>query len=583
MSPQRYIPSKAPRSACTATILSEGKEVSRTNHLMSVVINKEINRIPSATIIYADGDVAKQTFELSSKSDFEPGKKIEIKVGYRGKEDSVFKGVVVKHGIKVTGGSSMLVVECRDEAMKMTLSAHSKYYADSKDSDAIETVIGNHGLQKDVEATSVKHKEIVQYYATDWDFMMCRAEMNGMLCIVKDGKVSVAKPKFSGEAVLKITYGATIYDLDAEVDARFQYKSIKATAWNPADQKLVEGIEAAKANPPKAGNFDADKLADVGGEKDFSLQHTGNLKDQELQQWANSMMLKHSLAMIRGNVRTDGYAEINPGDLIELLDVGDRFKGKLYVTGVRHEIGNGAWYTVTQFGVEPEWFTQTYKVEQPLSGGLLPAITGLHVGVVTKLEGDPDGEDRIRVRLPVISPSDDGIWSRIATLDAGKNRGTFFRPEIGDEVIVGFLNNDPRHAIVIGMCNSSNKPAPLKAEDKNNEKGYVSRSDMHVLFNDEKKTITITTPAGNKILISEDEKKIHMEDQNGNKFTMDKDGIKMESIKDIVMKAQKDIKAEASSNVNVKASAQTKVEGSAGAEFSSGGNTVVKGSMVQIN
>jgi Rhs element Vgr protein len=550
--------------------------------MLSAVVNKTINRIPSATLIYADGDVSKQTFDLSSKDAFEPGKKIEIKVGYEGKEESIFKGVVVKHGIKVKGGSSMLVVECRDEAMKMTISPKNKYYADTKDSDAIETVIGNHGVQKEVEATSVTHKEIVQYYATDWDFMMCRAEMNGMLCIVNDGKITVGKPKFSGESVLKITYGATIYDLDAEIDARFQYKAVKATAWNPADQKLVDGIEGQKSKPPKAGNLDSDQLAEVGGEDDFSLQHGGNLKDQELQQWANSMMLKHSLAMIRGNVRTDGFAKIKPGDLIELIDVGDRFKGKLYVTGVRHEIGDGDWRTVTQFGVEPEWFSQSYKVEQPLSGGLLPAITGLHVGVVTDLE-DPDGEDRIRVRMPVISPSDDGIWSRIATLDAGKERGTFFRPEINDEVIVGFLDNDPRHAIVLGMCNSSNKPAPLKAENANNEKGYVSRSKMKMIYNDDKKTITIETPAGNKVLISDDEKKIYMEDQNGNKFTMDKDGVKIESVKDIVMTAKKDIKAEASSNVNIKASAQTKVEGSSGAEFSSGGNTVVKGSMVKIN
>lgn len=582
MSPQRFIPSKAPRSACTTTVLSEGTEVSRQYQLLSVVINKEINRIPSATLVYADGNTAKQTFELSGKDYFEPGKKIEIKVGYRGKEDSVFKGVVVKHGIKVKNNNSLLVVECRDEAMKMTISVHNKYYADTKDSDAIETVIGNHGLQKDVESTSVTHKQMVQYYVTDWDFMMCRAEMNGMLCIANDGKITVGKPKFSGEAVLKITFGATIYDLDAEVDARFQYKAVKATAWNPADQKMVEGIEGEKAQPPKAGNLESDKLADVGGENDFSLQHGGNLVDQELQQWANSMMLKHSLAKMRGSVRTDGSAELKPGDLIELIDVGDRFKGKLYVTGVRHEIGDGAWYTVSQFGLEPEWFAQSYKIEQPLSGGLLPAVTGLHVGVVTDLE-DPDGEDRIRVRMPVISTSDDGIWCRIATLDAGKNRGTFFRPEIEDEVIVGFLDNDPRHAIVLGMCNSSNKPAPLKAQNPNHEKGYVSRSDMRMIFNDDKKTITITTPGGHTVLISDDEKKIYMEDLNGNKFTMDKEGIKMESIKDIVMKAQKDIKAEASSNVNVKASAQTKVEGSAGAEFSSGANTVVKGSMVQIN
>jgi uncharacterized protein involved in type VI secretion and phage assembly len=221
-------------------------------------------------------------------------------------------------------------------------------------------------------------------------------------------------------------------------------------------------------------------------------------------------------------------------------------------------------------------------VQQPLAGALLPAIQGLQIGVVTALENDPNGENRIMVRLPVISNSDEGTWCRVCTLDAGENRGTFFLPEIGDEVIVGFINNDPRHAVILGMLNSSAKPAPLQAKDVNHEKGYVSRSSMKMIFNDDKKSISIDTPAGNKMIITEEDQKIHLEDQNGNKITMNSDGITIESVKDIVLKATKDIKAEGI-NINIKGSAQTKVEGGAGAEISSGGSTNVKGALVSIN
>ncbi len=171
---------------------------------------------------------------------------------------------------------------------------------------------------------------------------------------------------------------------------------------------------------------------------------------------------------------------------------------------------------------------------------------------------------------------------RVCTLDAGKERGTFFLPELQDEVIVGFINNDPRHAVILGMVNSSKLPAPLEAADANNEKGYVSRSKLKLIFNDEKKTINIETPGGNKVLISDDEKKIHLEDQHGNKITMNEDGITIDSYKDLIFKAVKDMKGDAV-NITMKASANAKVEGSGGAEISSGGNTTVKGSMVQIN
>ena len=102
-------------------------------------------------------------------------------------------------------------------------------------------------------------------------------------------------------------------------------------------------------------------------------------------------------------------------------------------------------------------------------------------------------------------------------------------PEIDDEVIVGFINNDPRDAVVLGMLHSSAKPAPITAQDANDEKGFTTRSKMHLHFNDATNTISIDTPAGNKIVLDEAGMKIEITDQNSNKITMDATGIKIES------------------------------------------------------
>jgi Rhs element Vgr protein len=579
---ERSIPSDKPKSVVTHTVFSGGTEVSQQYQLLSIIVNKEVNRIPMATLVYIDGEPSKQSFELSGKADFEPGKEIEIKVGYSRDEKTLFKGIVIKHSIRVRSTNSLLIIECKDKAVKMTGACKNKYSLDTKDSDVIEELIGAYGLDKDVTSTTVTHKQIVQYSCTDWDFMLCRADVNGMLCIANDGKLSVAPPVFSGNAALTIQYGATVHNLDAEIDARLQYKSIKGSVWNYTDQELVKDTEAEDPGVPNAGNLSADALADVIGETEYRLFNSAKIEEPELQAWVNSVMMKNRLAKIRGKVTTDGTADVLPGQLIQLNGVGDRFEGKLFVTGIRHDVNEGNWQTTFQFGINPEWFVQTYNVQQPLSGAMLPAIQGLHIGIVTQLESDPDGEDRILVKIPVINNDEDGIWCRVSTLDAGDKRGTFFRPEISDEVIVGFINNDPRHAVVLGMLNSSAKPAPITAADDNHEKGYVSRSEMKMIFNDDKKSFTLETPAGNKFIITEDEKKIHLEDQNGNKITMNEDGIKIESSKDIIMKATGDIKAEGV-NINIKGSAQTKVEGSSGAEVSSGGTTNVKGSMVNIN
>jgi Rhs element Vgr protein len=579
---EQTIPSDESKSVVTYTILSGGTAVSQQYHLLSAVVNKEVNRIPMATLVYTDGEASKQSFELSGKADFEPGKEIEIKAGYRSDEKTLFKGIVVKHSIKIRNSNALLVVECRDKAFKMTNACKSKYALETKDSDLFEELIGAHGLEKDVTATTVTHKQIVQYNCTDWDFILCRADANGMLCMANDGKLTIAPPDFGGEAALTIQYGATVHELDAEIDARLQYKSVKGSTWNYTDQELSSDTEAEDPGVPDTGNLSAATLADISGEAEHRLYHSGKLETPEMQAWVNAAMMRHRLAKIRGKVTTDGTADVLPGQLIQLQGVGERFEGKLYVTGVRQQVTDGQWETTFQFGINPEWFAQTYNVQQPLSGGLLPAIQGLHIGIVTQLADDPDGEDRILVKIPIINNDEDGIWCRVATLDAGEKRGTFFRPEIQDEVIVGFINNDPRHAVVLGMLNSSAKPAPITATDDNHEKGYVSRSEMKMIFNDDVKSFTLETPGGNKVVVTEEDKKIHLEDQNGNKITMNEDGVTIDSIKDIILKAAGDIKAEGV-NLEAKGSAQAKVEGGSGAEFSSGGVTKLKGSMVNIN
>lgn len=588
MSNASTIPTPATPDVCTVAALIEGTEIPGTFHVLSVSVSREINRIPSVVLHLMDGEASTSTFEASNTGYFIPGKKIEIQLGYRSRNDSVFKGIVIKQSIKIRKNGSLMVVECRSEAVKMTRGANSRYYIEKKDSDIMEELLGLYGLNKEVTATKPDLKEVVQYESTDWDFLVCRAEANGHVVLVGDDKVVIAPPSTTGNAVVTVKYGATILELDAEIDARWQSKGIKASSWNPTDQELIE-TDASEPSTTNNGNLSSSTLAGViGGEAD-RIRHGGKLGQPELQAWADGRLLKERLAKVRGRVRFQGFAGVLPGQLIEISGIGDRFEGKLYVSGVRHTVASGNWETDVQFGLNPELFSETYNLRPLPAGGLLPGVSGLQIGVVTVLESDPDGEDRIKVRLPLVSVSEEGIWARLATLDAGKDRGTFFRPEIGDEVVVGFLGDDPRYPVVLGMCHSSAKPAPEPASDKNHHKGYVSREKMKLTFDDEKKIIHLETPGGNKLTLSEDKKGILIEDQNGNKITLDDNGIKIESVKDLILKASKDIKAE---GVNIELNAQSgfKASGTATAEVS-GANTTIKGSattvinggMVQIN
>jgi uncharacterized protein involved in type VI secretion and phage assembly len=209
---------------------------------------------------------------------------------------------------------------------------------------------------------------------------------------------------------------------------------------------------------------------------------------------------------------------------------------------------------------------------------------GLTTGVVTKVDPQKNGEHQIKLSI-----GREKVTARLATLDAGSDRGSFFLPEVGDEVIVGFLNDDPKKAVILGMVHNKKRPVPIAATPDNHVKGFTTRSKMHIQFDDEKKSITIDTPSGNKIVLNEDQESILIQDQHGSKVQLSGSGIELISPKDIKMEAggKIEIKAEQALKINgvsIALDAETSFEAKgATAKLEAAGIAQVNGALVKIN
>lgn len=590
MSNRSMIPNSSVHDVVSYDLVVNGNALNSTYQVLSLSVTKEINRIPTARIVLRDGEASDQNFVISNSDDFVPGNTIQIKIGRDQQNSTVFKGMIIKHHIKVTeNGLTELLIECKDEAVKMSIGRHNHYYENSTDSQVMDQIIGRYpGLSANVDATSLTHKELIQHHCTDWDFMLSRAEINGKLIMVDDGVIKIQTPNTAADAALQVSYGSSLLEFEAEMDARTQWKSVEAKSWDYTNQSLFEH-RSDSSSVREFGNLSGSEIADAINLEKLELRHSGQVLEAELQQWTDAAMLKSRLAKICGRAKFLGSSAIKPGQLIDLQGVGDRFNGKAFVSAVRHNIGNGAWDTHVQFGLAPQWFHQSEGIVDTSAAGLLPGVHGLQIGKVVQLENDPDGEDRILVRLPIVDNNAQGIWARVASLDAGNNRGAFFRPEIDDEVVVGFLNDDPRDVIVLGMLHSSAKPAPINAQDVNHEKGFVTRSNMRIHFNDDTKVITISTPEGNRIVLSEQDTSIVLTDQNNNKIELKPAGITLDSPADITIKAggKIDISATAAltmqaAQLSIAAQSAVEVKG-ATTKLEGTGITEIKGALVKIN
>lgn len=177
-------------------------------------------------------------------------------------------------------------------------------------------------------------------------------------------------------------------------------------------------------------------------------------------------------------------------------------------------------------------------------------MRGLHIAVVDAFEEDPNGELRVLVRLGGLAEDQPPLWARIARPDAGAERGYFFTPEAGDQVVVGFINEDPRHPVVLGALHSSAnaQPTTLAPPDADNtEKGIVTRSGTTIRFVDgDTPSIAIETPGGNLINLSDEDEGIHLEDQHGNTITLNADGIAITSAGDLILTASGNVEIEGS-------------------------------------
>lgn len=592
-------PIKNSTGVLRVSVYSEGALIKPTLFgLVSAYIFKGVNRIGKSVLCFEAGNMPKGEIPESDDNSFAPGKTIRIEAGYEDDENPLFEGIVVNHSFVVGQNSqAQLRVECYDYAYPSTLARKNAVYEKKKDSDVITEIFKKHApLSPSVDTTGTTFNELVQYYSTDWDFALSRADANGLVIVTEGKKISIKKPDVSASPKLKVSYGTDLIEFNGRLSASDSLGSIDASAWDPAAQKMIQ-VSGKTPALNKQGNMTPERLSEAVGADQYILQ-TGLGEESALQAWADSQRLKSGLSRIQGSCKFIGSAKALPGETLELERLGARFNGTAYIGYVEHEIKGGEWTTTAGLGLAFENITDTPSVVAPPASGFLPGIEGLHIGKVTKIADDPSGENKIQVSVPILGDKANLLWARLAHFWASADYGSFFLPDVGDEVAVGFFNNDPCHPVILGSLYSSKRKPPYPIENENKIRAITTKSKIKIELEEEKKTIRIQTPGKNILTISDEDKGIQLIDQNKNKIVMNDSGIVIESAKELTLKAKTNIVIDAGGNLECKArsnltlkglkiegNAQTEMtmKGSAKAELSASGQTVVKGAMVMIN
>ena len=170
-----------------------------------------------------------------------------------------------------------------------------------------------------------------------------------------------------------------------------------------------------------------------------------------------------------------------------------------------------------------------------LPSGLGGRWYGVFPALVTDLR-DPDGQGRVKITLPWCPDTLGGqyeAWARLATMMGGNNRGSWFVPDVNDEVLVAFESGDPRRPYVIGgLWNGSDQPPEsMDGSGQNNKKVLRSRNGVKVTLDDTagSEAMILETPGGQKITLKDGPGNVEIVDSNGNSVRLETSGITVNS------------------------------------------------------
>lgn len=181
----------------------------------------------------------------------------------------------------------------------------------------------------------------------------------------------------------------------------------------------------------------------------------------------------------------------------------------------------------------------------PAPGSPPQPLYGVYPALVVDRE-DPDGMGRVQVRLPWAHDPEGGeyqAWARLATLMAGNGRGTWFIPEIDDEVLVAFEAGDPARPFVVGALWNGRDLPPEKDVDK---KVIRSRNGLQITLDDAKgaEKLVLETPEGNQVVLDDGGDEVQVQDRHGNLIRLHAGGVTITSAASVRLQA---------SNVDVQA------------------------------
>ncbi|MDX7990054.1 phage baseplate assembly protein V [Xenorhabdus littoralis] len=503
-------------------IIADGKALS----LLAVVdvdTYYRVNSIPSATLKISLPDRPLSSFSQTDVqaelAHCQAGKTLRLEMTDGGRKSVLFNGLITRNTLKIKNKQLLLTLLVKHRLQLMVDTQHSQLFKDSNEKSVLNTLLNQAGIKAHFEriaALDQKHEQMVQFRCSDWRFLLCRLSATGVWLLPTIEGVQIAQPeslKSNSTHILKSRgdekKDIVVKDASWQFDNHLNPASLEVSGWDISKQQELSGGRYGSVAVGKAA-LSPDRLASLN-KTSWDIRYSSPLTTQESGYLAQGLLLNQRISGVTGEFLLKGDGHYQLGDNIQLTGFGSQLDGTASITAVRHRFNRRIdWETTLSIGLQQEYLP------------VLPDAPELHIATVAKYQQDKADLNRIPIILPVLNRPNEFLWARLGKPYASHESGFCFYPEPGDEVIVGFFENDPRYPVILGAMHNPKNKAPLEPTQDNQEKVLVVKqgeNQQQIVINSKKKIIRIN--AG----------------ENQIELQQDKD-ISLSTKKDLTLKAQ---------------------------------------------
>lgn len=450
---------------------------------------------------------------LSDSALFDVGKTVEIHLGYAGNLEPVMLGEITAINPDFpVGGAPSLSVTGYDRSHRMRHNSPPYHvFRMMNDSLIAAQIAVENQLIPVVDPSPMPPKDHAQD-CSDWALLQELADRNFFQVYVHWDKLYFRFPRPQTESLV-LEWGKNLSSFSPRLSSAQQPGLEVVRGY---DETLAQTIVAVLPTLAVGSDLDGmlDRLGDtfvrklnglgrhlVRGHAVSSFVEANVLAKAVLQQLLEGLFEASGTCV--------GIPQLRAGDTIEVRGVGKRFSGTYRLSRVTHTIDEGGYQTrfeVTQKHTNSLLRSLRQKLTEAPSPTQRAKISGVMVGKVVSNIGDPEGRGRVQVTFPYLSDDEPAPWARVATLMAGGNRseswGTYFLPDIGDEVLVAFQEGNGNNPVIIGsLWNGINRPPETNLTEANPRRLIRTKGGMQILFDETEgaEALTISDAAGAKV------------------------------------------------------------------------------------